>query len=245
MLSITLGWKGKWVHWKHLHYVFKIHCKVDFEHDKFIHAPTFTYNKVMHFGSLLVWLHTNFLGSQLFILVSINDNIWYLWGEIHLCLQYIVINYSIWLNCLHKSMVIDTISHIMHVLSLHTWVERLLQNPYTHINLATFFLYCSLSTSNHTQVTTQCSPLISYYSCLSFPHVKQSQLQTSDVASSLPTSHLLGVRYGINQCSKVKCAKTNTPLISNTHKHLPTANTLLPWITPHGIWVLGPIEWRV
>ncbi len=31
---------------KHLYYVFIILCKVDYESNKFIHAPTYTYNEV-------------------------------------------------------------------------------------------------------------------------------------------------------------------------------------------------------
>ena len=32
---------------KHLYYVFEFLCKVDYDSDKFIHAPMFTFNKVM------------------------------------------------------------------------------------------------------------------------------------------------------------------------------------------------------
>jgi hypothetical protein len=35
------------VYCKHLYYVFRILCKVDYKSDKFIHAPTYTYNEVM------------------------------------------------------------------------------------------------------------------------------------------------------------------------------------------------------
>ena len=38
---------GKWVYCKYLYYVFRFLCKVDYESDKFIHAPTYTYNEVM------------------------------------------------------------------------------------------------------------------------------------------------------------------------------------------------------
>ena len=47
MSSHALGKKGKWVYCKHLYYVFRFLCKVDYESDKFIHAPTYTYNEVM------------------------------------------------------------------------------------------------------------------------------------------------------------------------------------------------------
>ena len=32
---------------KHHYYVFRFLCKMDYENDKFIHAPTCTYNEVM------------------------------------------------------------------------------------------------------------------------------------------------------------------------------------------------------
>ena len=47
MSSQALGKKGKWVYCKHLYYVFRFLCKVDYESDKFIYAPTYTYNEVM------------------------------------------------------------------------------------------------------------------------------------------------------------------------------------------------------
>jgi hypothetical protein len=40
MSSHALGKKGKWLYCKHLCYVFRFLCKVDYESDKFIHAPT-------------------------------------------------------------------------------------------------------------------------------------------------------------------------------------------------------------
>ena len=45
--SQSLGKKGKWVYCKHLYYVFRFLCKVDYGSDKFIHAPTYSYNEVM------------------------------------------------------------------------------------------------------------------------------------------------------------------------------------------------------
>lgn len=47
MSSHALGKKGEWVYYKHLCYVFRFMGKVDYESDKFIHAPTYTYNEVM------------------------------------------------------------------------------------------------------------------------------------------------------------------------------------------------------
>ena len=47
MLSLAVGKKGQWVSCKHLYYVFRYLCKVDYATDKFIHAPTFSYNEVM------------------------------------------------------------------------------------------------------------------------------------------------------------------------------------------------------
>ena len=47
MSSQSLGKKGKWVYCKHLYYVFKFFCKVNYDCDKFIHAPTYSYDEVM------------------------------------------------------------------------------------------------------------------------------------------------------------------------------------------------------
>ena len=44
---MALGKKGKWVSCKHLYYVFKFLYKVDYDNDKFIYAPTYTYNEVI------------------------------------------------------------------------------------------------------------------------------------------------------------------------------------------------------
>ena len=38
--SQALGKKMKWVYYKHLYYVLELLCKVDYESDKFIYAPT-------------------------------------------------------------------------------------------------------------------------------------------------------------------------------------------------------------
>ena len=38
---------------KHLYYVFRFLYKVDYESDKFIYAPTYTYNEVMQLLELI------------------------------------------------------------------------------------------------------------------------------------------------------------------------------------------------
>jgi hypothetical protein len=53
MSSHALGKKGKWVYCKHFYYVFRFLYKMDYESDKFIHAPTYTYNKVMRLLELV------------------------------------------------------------------------------------------------------------------------------------------------------------------------------------------------
>jgi hypothetical protein len=50
----SLEKKGKWVYCKHLYYVFRVLCKVDYDSDKCIHAPTYFYNKVMQLLELAV-----------------------------------------------------------------------------------------------------------------------------------------------------------------------------------------------
>jgi hypothetical protein len=47
MSSQSLGKKGKWVYCKHLYYVFRFLCKVNYDSDNFIHVPTYSYNEVM------------------------------------------------------------------------------------------------------------------------------------------------------------------------------------------------------
>lgn len=47
MSSLVGGKRGQWVSCKHMYYMFKYLCKVEYALDKFIHAPTFNYNKVM------------------------------------------------------------------------------------------------------------------------------------------------------------------------------------------------------
>ena len=47
MSTQFLGRKGKCVYCKHLYYVLRFLCKVDYNSDKFIHTPTYSYNEVM------------------------------------------------------------------------------------------------------------------------------------------------------------------------------------------------------
>ena len=47
MSSQSLGKKGKYVYCKHLYYVFRLLCKVDYDWNKFIYAPMYSYIKVM------------------------------------------------------------------------------------------------------------------------------------------------------------------------------------------------------
>ena len=54
MFSHALGNKGKWMYCKHLYYVFRFLCKMDYKSDNFIHAPTYTYNKFMQLLELVV-----------------------------------------------------------------------------------------------------------------------------------------------------------------------------------------------
>jgi hypothetical protein len=51
VLENVINGSGKndpWVSCKHLYYVSKYLCKVDYATNNFIHAPTFSYNEVMH-----------------------------------------------------------------------------------------------------------------------------------------------------------------------------------------------------
>ena len=47
MSSQSLEKNETWVYCKHLYYMFRFLCKVDYDSDKFIHAPTYSYNKVI------------------------------------------------------------------------------------------------------------------------------------------------------------------------------------------------------
>lgn len=40
-------WGREWLYCKDLYYVFRFMCYVDYNNDKFMYPPTYTYNKVM------------------------------------------------------------------------------------------------------------------------------------------------------------------------------------------------------
>ena len=44
--SQSLGKKMKWMYCKHLYYVFRFLCKADYGNDKFIHTPSFVFNRM-------------------------------------------------------------------------------------------------------------------------------------------------------------------------------------------------------
>lgn len=46
MSTHGLGKRMEWVYYKYPNYEFRFMCKADYDIDKFIHAPTFTYNEV-------------------------------------------------------------------------------------------------------------------------------------------------------------------------------------------------------
>ena len=53
MLQKAVGKKGQYVSYKHLCYVFTYLCKVDYVPNKFIHAPTINYSKVVYLLELV------------------------------------------------------------------------------------------------------------------------------------------------------------------------------------------------
>jgi hypothetical protein len=53
MSSQCLGNKEKCVNCKHLYYVFRFLCKLKYDSDKFIHAPTYSYNEVIRLLELV------------------------------------------------------------------------------------------------------------------------------------------------------------------------------------------------
>lgn len=63
MSSGALGKREKWVYCEHLYYVFQFLCKVDYENNKFIHAPTYAYNKVMRLFELASVVEHKYDGS--------------------------------------------------------------------------------------------------------------------------------------------------------------------------------------
>lgn len=48
MSTTSLGKKGKWVNCKHLYYLLRYYCKLDYTRDAFMHAPTWSYREVIH-----------------------------------------------------------------------------------------------------------------------------------------------------------------------------------------------------
>ena len=53
MASMAMGKRGKRISYKHLYYVFRYLCKVDYATDKFIYTPTYNYCEVMHLLQLV------------------------------------------------------------------------------------------------------------------------------------------------------------------------------------------------
>ena len=47
METAALGKHRKWVPCKHLYYIFRFLCKMDYATHSLMHAPTFSYNEVM------------------------------------------------------------------------------------------------------------------------------------------------------------------------------------------------------
>ena len=48
MISAALGKRGQWVNCKHIYYIFRYVCKMDYKEDTFLHAPSFSYNEVLN-----------------------------------------------------------------------------------------------------------------------------------------------------------------------------------------------------
>jgi hypothetical protein len=53
---------------------------------------------------------------------------------------------------------------------------------------------------------------------------------------------LILIKPHIDQMCNVEGVETNTPPKTNTYKRLLVANTLLRWITPHGVGVPKPTK---
>lgn len=47
MTSETLGKRGQWKYCKHVYYIFRYLCEMDYKVDTFMHAPSFSFNEVM------------------------------------------------------------------------------------------------------------------------------------------------------------------------------------------------------
>jgi len=52
MVVFAIGSQQQYVNCKHLHYLFRYFCKMDVHNDKFIHAPSYSFNELKLF---LVW----------------------------------------------------------------------------------------------------------------------------------------------------------------------------------------------
>jgi hypothetical protein len=46
MVVASIGKRGQYVNCKHLYYIFRYFCKMNYEDDKFIHFPSFSFNEV-------------------------------------------------------------------------------------------------------------------------------------------------------------------------------------------------------
>jgi hypothetical protein len=46
MVVSSIRKNGQYVNCKHLYYLFRYFCKLNLEEDKFVHAPSFSFNKV-------------------------------------------------------------------------------------------------------------------------------------------------------------------------------------------------------
>ena len=47
MMSGALGKQLQWIYCKHVYYIFRYICKMDYKVDTFMHAPSYSYNEVM------------------------------------------------------------------------------------------------------------------------------------------------------------------------------------------------------
>ena len=48
MMSGALGKRLQWIYCKHVYYIFRYLCKMDYKVDTFVHAPNYSYNEVMY-----------------------------------------------------------------------------------------------------------------------------------------------------------------------------------------------------
>ena len=47
MMSGALGKRLQWIYCKHMYYILRYLCKMDYKVDTFMHAPSYSYNEVM------------------------------------------------------------------------------------------------------------------------------------------------------------------------------------------------------